>query len=61
MVLQLTLIIDTATISNSCILGGAIICDLFVGTDNNSVEPSQTASVPDGKTCATNAVKLSGC
>ncbi|KAE9963179.1 hypothetical protein BLS_009554 [Venturia inaequalis] len=52
---------DVSTISNSCILGGAIICDLFSGTDNNSVEPSQTASVPDGKTCSTSAITLSGC
>ncbi|TLD27922.1 pectate lyase [Venturia nashicola] len=52
---------DVSTISNSCILGGAIVCDLFEGTDNNSVEPHQTAAVPDGKTCATAAVTLEGC
>ncbi|QDS76217.1 hypothetical protein FKW77_008521 [Venturia effusa] len=52
---------DVSTISNSCILDGAIICDMFKGTDNNSEEPTQTAKVPDGKACATSAVKVSGC
>lgn len=51
---------DTTTIKNSCVPDGAShICWLYKGV--TSGEPSKTASVADGKTCATSGVKTSGC
>ncbi|KAF2690299.1 polysaccharide lyase family 3 protein [Lentithecium fluviatile CBS 122367] len=49
---------DTTTIKNSCLLDSAV-CWLYKGV--TSGEPSKTASAPDGKVCATSAIKTSGC
>ena len=50
---------DTSTVSNSCVLE-AEVCNLFEGNSNGD-EPTKTATVPDGKTCATSTVSTSGC
>ena len=50
---------DTTSIQNSCLLNSKI-CWLYKGNDSGA-EPSKTASAPDGKVCATSAVKTSGC
>jgi hypothetical protein len=50
---------DTTSVKNSCLLDGTAACWLFKGVTDG--EPSKTASAPDGKTCATSAVKSSGC
>lgn len=49
---------DTTTIKNSCLIDSKI-CWLYKGVTDG--EPSKTASAPDGKACATSAVKTSGC
>ncbi|KAF2654953.1 polysaccharide lyase family 3 protein [Lophiostoma macrostomum CBS 122681] len=50
---------DTTSVKNSCLLSGTEACWLYKGV--TSGEPSKTASVADGKTCATSGVKSSGC
>ncbi|KAF2812487.1 uncharacterized protein BDZ99DRAFT_487008 [Mytilinidion resinicola] len=49
----------TNTISNSCILDSSI-CWFYKGVDDES-EPNKTAGAPDGKVCATSAIRTSGC
>ncbi|KAL6712146.1 hypothetical protein ACN47E_000023 [Coniothyrium glycines] len=49
---------DTTSIKNACLLDTKI-CDLYKGV--TSGEPTKTASGPDGKVCATSAIKTSGC
>ncbi|KAJ4371191.1 hypothetical protein N0V83_004407 [Neocucurbitaria cava] len=49
---------DSTSIKNACLLDTKI-CDLYKGV--TSGEPTKTASGPDGKTCATSAIKTSGC
>ena len=59
--MKLTDDLDTTTIKNSCVPDGAShICWLYKGVASGS-EPSKTASVADGTTCATSNVKVSGC
>lgn len=50
---------DSTSISSSCLLDTPA-CWLYKGNDSGA-EPSKTASAPDGKVCATSAVKSSGC
>ncbi|KAF7533821.1 hypothetical protein G7Z17_g13458 [Cylindrodendrum hubeiense] len=51
---------DSTTIEDSCLVGVDSVCDLFEGNDTGD-EPSQTASAPDGTTCATSGVTLDSC
>ncbi|KAF6829155.1 pectate lyase [Colletotrichum musicola] len=51
---------DTTTITNSCVLGGADVCENFEGNDSGA-EPKMVGKGPDGKSCTATGVKTSGC
>ncbi|GKT47846.1 putative pectate lyase E [Colletotrichum spaethianum] len=51
---------DGVTVSNSCVLGGADVCENFEG-NNSGAEPPLKSKGPDGKICVANNVKTSGC
>ncbi|KAF2841983.1 polysaccharide lyase family 3 protein [Patellaria atrata CBS 101060] len=54
---------DTTFISDSCVkgsVGAKGICNLYEGNDNGG-EPTKTAGVPDGVTCATSGIRTTDC
>ncbi|KAJ3950817.1 hypothetical protein N0V92_012786 [Colletotrichum tropicale] len=51
---------DGVDIKNSCVLGGAEVCEMFEGNSSGG-EPKLTGKGPDGKVCVAEGVKTSGC
>uniref|UniRef100_L2G6A4 Pectate lyase n=1 Tax=Colletotrichum fructicola (strain Nara gc5) TaxID=1213859 RepID=L2G6A4_COLFN len=51
---------DGVDIKNSCVLGGAEVCEMFEG-NSSGAEPKLTGKGPDGKVCVAEGVKTSGC
>ncbi|KAK2741675.1 pectate lyase [Colletotrichum kahawae] len=51
---------DGVDIKDSCVLGGAEVCEMFEG-NSSGAEPKMTGKGPDGKVCVASNVKTSGC
>ncbi|KAF9872976.1 pectate lyase [Colletotrichum karsti] len=51
---------DTTEVRDSCVLGGADVCEVFEG-NSSGAEPKMVGKGPDGKVCVARNVKTSGC
>ncbi|WYZ40779.1 hypothetical protein EsH8_IV_001120 [Colletotrichum jinshuiense] len=51
---------DVTEIKDSCVLGGAAVCENFEG-NSSGAEPKAVGTGPDGKVCVATNVKTSGC